>query len=517
MAGKGMSDTIGMLIDTSRNGWGGSSRPTKASTSTDVDKFVNESRIDRRTNAGAWCNQSGAGLGERPRAVDADGIQAYVWIKPPGESDGASPTADGSKGIETACDPSALLFGTYATGALPNAPISERWFPAAFQELMANAYPPLEPVTSSDTVPPSAPSNLKASNLTTMSVTLSWSASTDNVGVVAYDVYSGTTLVTSVQWTMATVQDLVSGTTYTFTVRSRDAAGNLSAASQPITVMNGCCGTPNQPSVPTNVAYSKVTYTSLTLSWTASTDEIGIEWYEVFDVGVMIGSSKSTQYDVTGLLPGTSHTFTVRAVSTRSMNSDASSPVTVRTLSITVPSAPANVRWTASGGTVLLCWDAPADWNDGYGYHLLYGSLDLGLFTDTCVALIGFNPGTPYTFTVKTVDAAGNPSVASSSVTVLLEIPKDTTPPTAPSNLTWSLLSSTSARLTWTASKDDVGVVLYQIYSSGALFQTVPSATSATVTGLTIGQTYAFTVKGVDAAGNASAESNVTTVTIPTF
>ena len=64
----GFASNIGMLIDTSRNGWGGSgpARPRRAP-STDVDTFVNESRIDRRIHAGNWCNQSGAGLGERPR------------------------------------------------------------------------------------------------------------------------------------------------------------------------------------------------------------------------------------------------------------------------------------------------------------------------------------------------------------------------------------------------------------------------------------------------------------------
>src|SRR5262249_38799047 len=62
----GFPSSIGMLIDTSRNGWGGPNRPTKASTSTDPNTFVNQSRIDRRPHVGDWCNQSGAGIGERP-------------------------------------------------------------------------------------------------------------------------------------------------------------------------------------------------------------------------------------------------------------------------------------------------------------------------------------------------------------------------------------------------------------------------------------------------------------------
>lgn len=144
----GFSPQIGMLIDTSRNGWGGPNRPRGPSNATDVDTFVNQSRIDRRIHAGNWCNQAGAGLGERPRAAPEPGIDAYVWIKPPGESDGSSsliPNNDG-KSFDRMCDPTYggnQLNGNNPTGALPNAPISGAWFSAQFQELMRNAYPPL--------------------------------------------------------------------------------------------------------------------------------------------------------------------------------------------------------------------------------------------------------------------------------------------------------------------------------------------------------------------------------------
>jgi cellulose 1,4-beta-cellobiosidase len=146
------SNNIGMLIDTSRNGWGGPNRPTKASTATVLDDFVNQSRVDRRIHAGNWCNQSGAGLGERPKAAPASGIDAYVWIKPPGESDGSSsliptgPNNPGGKGFDGMCDPSYGgndRNGNSKSGALPNSPVSGAWFSAQFRELMANAYPPL--------------------------------------------------------------------------------------------------------------------------------------------------------------------------------------------------------------------------------------------------------------------------------------------------------------------------------------------------------------------------------------
>ncbi|MDG4795918.1 glycoside hydrolase family 6 protein [Micromonospora sp. WMMD1082] len=145
---QGFASGIGMLIDTSRNGWGGSARPTGAGPTTSVDAYVDGGRVDRRIHKGNWCNQAGAGLGERPTAAPASGIDAYVWIKPPGESDGSSreiPNNDG-KGFDRMCDPAYTgndRNGNNRSGALPDAPISGAWFPAQFAELMRNAYPPL--------------------------------------------------------------------------------------------------------------------------------------------------------------------------------------------------------------------------------------------------------------------------------------------------------------------------------------------------------------------------------------
>jgi cellulose 1,4-beta-cellobiosidase len=144
----GFNSGIGMLIDTSRNGWGGSARPAGPGATTSVDTYVDGGRYDRRLNTGNWCNQSGAGLGERPQANPAAGIDAYVWMKPPGESDGASreiPNDEG-KGFDRMCDPTYTgnpRNGYNLSGALTDAPLSGHWFSAQFQQLMQNAYPPL--------------------------------------------------------------------------------------------------------------------------------------------------------------------------------------------------------------------------------------------------------------------------------------------------------------------------------------------------------------------------------------
>ncbi|GAA1692720.1 hypothetical protein GCM10009830_45650 [Glycomyces endophyticus] len=148
LVANGFDESIGMLIDTSRNGWGGPDRPAGPSSSTDPATFVDESRIDPRYQKGNWCNQAGAGLGERPQVNPEAGIDAYVWIKPPGESDGASEEIpnDEGKGFDQMCDPAYegnIRNGFNLSGARGEMPLSGHWSSEQFAELLANAYPPL--------------------------------------------------------------------------------------------------------------------------------------------------------------------------------------------------------------------------------------------------------------------------------------------------------------------------------------------------------------------------------------
>jgi cellulose 1,4-beta-cellobiosidase len=148
MIAAGFPSTIGMLVDTSRNGWGGPNRPTAVSTSTVLDTFIDQSRIDRRAHRGNWCNQAG-GVGERPQTAPVAGIDAYVWVKPPGESDGAASKElsfdpqDPAKGFDRNCDPTYTNAAGTTTGSMANAPVAGRWFKEGFQVLINNAYPPL--------------------------------------------------------------------------------------------------------------------------------------------------------------------------------------------------------------------------------------------------------------------------------------------------------------------------------------------------------------------------------------
>src|ERR1022692_423664 len=148
LVGAGFSSNVGMLIDTSRNGWGGPLRPTGPSTSTNTTTFVNQSKIDQRPFRGDWCNVNGAGLGAFPQANPNPAfthLYAYVWIKPPGESDGDYPTATHAHG-DPHCDPNGTQTdgsgNTYPTDAIPGYDIpAGNWFPAQFTQLVQNAYP----------------------------------------------------------------------------------------------------------------------------------------------------------------------------------------------------------------------------------------------------------------------------------------------------------------------------------------------------------------------------------------
>ncbi len=153
---------------------------------------------------------------------------------------------------------------------------------------------------TSDTIAPSTPTNLTASGTTQTSTNLSWTASTDNVGVTGYNVYRGTTLLTTVTGTTYTATGLTASTAYTFTVRARDAAGNLSAASNTanVTTLANTTDT-TAPSTPT-LSASGTTQTSTNLSWTVSTDNVGVTGYNIYRGTTLLTTVTGTTYTVTG-------------------------------------------------------------------------------------------------------------------------------------------------------------------------------------------------------------------------
>jgi chitodextrinase len=181
---------------------------------------------------------------------------------------------------------------------------------------------------AADTTPPKAPSNLKASSIGTTQITLSWTASTDNVGVVGYDVYRDGTLIGQSLRPGSIDTGLSPATTHVYVVRARDAAGNTSAASSALTAKTN--GLPS----PSSLKAAVVGTTQVAFFWTPSTASAGIVGYDIYRDGVMIGRASLPNYLDSGLAPGTSHVYVVRARDAAGNRSAASSGLSTKTAAI---------------------------------------------------------------------------------------------------------------------------------------------------------------------------------------
>jgi chitodextrinase len=164
---------------------------------------------------------------------------------------------------------------------------------------------------SADTAVPSVPSGLSVGSTTQTSIALSWNASTDNVGVVGYDLLVNGSKVGTTTSTSDTFTSLTCGTSYTLGVDAFDAAGNSSSVSSVVAATTACPDT--APSVPSGLSVGSTTQTSIALSWNASTDNVGVAGYDVSVDGSKVDTTTSTSYTFTGLTCGTSHTLGVDA------------------------------------------------------------------------------------------------------------------------------------------------------------------------------------------------------------
>ena len=370
----GFPSSVGMLIDTSRNGWGGSARPTALNSSpTNVNDYVTANKVDKRTFRGDWCNVNGAGIGYRPTAQPygaSDPVIAYVWIKPPGESDGDYPTATHTHG-DPHCDPNGTQSdgngNTYPTGAIPGYDIpAGDWFAAQFQQLVTNAYPAIGSTGGgTDTTAPSAPTGLTVTGTTSSSVSLSWTASTDNVGVTGYNVFRGSTKVGTVSsGTTYTDTGLTAATAYSYHVTAQDAAGNVSASSATVTGTTASSGGGSDttaPSAPTGLTVTGTTSSSVSLSWTASTDNVGVTGYAVFRGSTQVGTVTSgTTYTDSGLTAATAYSYHVTA-------HDAAGNVSAS--SATVSATTASSGGTGSSGCTAA-YSISSDWGAGFNANV---------------------------------------------------------------------------------------------------------------------------------------------------
>jgi chitodextrinase len=178
-----------------------------------------------------------------------------------------------------------------------------------------------------DTTPPSAPSNLAATAISVNQINLSWTASTDNVGVTNYLVErcAGTGCTSFAQIATSTTPaynntGLTASTAYSYRVRATDAAGNLSGYSNVATAATPAAPDTTPPSAPSNLAATAIGASQINLSWTSSTDNVGVTNYLVERCAgtgctsfAQIATSTTTGYNNTGLTASTTYGYRVRA------------------------------------------------------------------------------------------------------------------------------------------------------------------------------------------------------------
>lgn len=182
---------------------------------------------------------------------------------------------------------------------------------------------------TSDVTPPSTPGNLLATAAAPNRVDLTWTASSDNVGVVGYQVYRNNVQIatsTSASYLDTGVQ---AQTAYTYKVIAYDGGGNFSTASNNASVTTPADTSP--PSAPTNLVASATSLAQINLIWTASTDNVGVTEYRLFRNGTQIATSSVASYVDTTVQPQTTYTYYVIAVDGAGLTSSASNTATLTT------------------------------------------------------------------------------------------------------------------------------------------------------------------------------------------
>ena len=167
--------------------------------------------------------------------------------------------------------------------------------------------------TTGDTQPPSAPKNLAVTGSSTTSISVSWSASTDNVGVSGYDLYRNGTSIGTTTGTSRNFSGLTCGTSYTLGVDAFDAAANKSTVST-ITTSTAACPDTQPPTTPTGLLVSGATTTSISITWNPSFDNVSVAGYDLYQGSKLVATSTVlTVYTFSSLACGTSYTLGVDA------------------------------------------------------------------------------------------------------------------------------------------------------------------------------------------------------------
>ncbi len=359
----------------------------------------------------------------------------------------------------------------------------------------------------SDTQAPSVPANLSASNISSSAANLSWAASTDNVGVTGYEIFRGTTSIGTSATTSFNVTGLTPETSYSFTVKAKDAAGNTSANSTAVTITTlgtpACAGINSYP-------YSESFETNLGV-WTNATGD-DIEWTRDSGGTPSTGTGPSTGQD------GSFYLYTEASTNV----TPAGSPNKIALLNSpcidlsSVPNASLDFGYHMLGANmgslqVLVSTDNGASYTSVWSQNGSQGNV----WNQASVALTAY-AGSVIQLQFKATTGTGWSSDIAIDNIKIISVTPDTQAPTVPTNLSASTITNTTVDLSWNASTDNVGVTEYEIFR-GATSIGTSATTSFNVTGLTAGTSYSFSVRAKDAAGNTSANStsvNVTTTNV---
>jgi chitodextrinase len=217
-------------------------------------------------------------------------------------------------------------------------------------------------VANGDSQAPSKPSGVLAQANAYNKVTVAWSPSTDNIGVTGYWVSrNGTMLAKITSGTQYIDTDVLPSTAYSYRVSAIDAAGNTSSLSDEAKVTTPSVPDSQAPSAPTNLHVQAASSTQLNLSWTASTDNIGVAGYEVYRAKgsatpTRIATVTTLSFGDTGLSPSSAYNYYVIAKDRAGNASQQSATVTATTQS----KPPTNTKTGAVKGTVKLNKHRPA-------------------------------------------------------------------------------------------------------------------------------------------------------------
>ena len=311
--------------------------------------------------------------------------------------------------------PSSIIHDRVIRGSTPN---------AVSLELLDGVAMASATSSGTDTTPPTTPTGLVASSISSSQIGLSWNAATDDVGVTGYRVYRGGALLVTLG-AVTSYQDsgLRASTAYSYTVQAADAAGNVSGQSAAASAATQAAPDITAPSTPGGLLATAVSASQINLSWAAASDDVGVVGYRVYRGGVLLVTLGAvTSYQDSGLRASTTYSYTVQATDAAgnpSGQSVAASATTPPASDTAAPSIPTGLKGTAvSASQINLSWNASTDNVGVAGYTVYLNGVALATTGGTSFRHTGLAPATTYAYRVSSFDAVGNKSAWTAAVSV---------------------------------------------------------------------------------------------------